>query len=151
MTTGRYRIDNIPPGTYTVTAWHEGAARDTRSITIPAGGGVDRRRPARAVMWTASSLSNRIFLACTLLATLSLGFAFSFVNAKATSEAEDRSAPRACRRPPTLADQHRDTTLTDTLTRLARLVADLPKLKAAVGHRRPTDRAASWSTTTGRR
>jgi plastocyanin len=36
----RYRIDNIPPGTYTVTAWHEGSARDTRSITIPPGGGV---------------------------------------------------------------------------------------------------------------
>jgi plastocyanin len=36
----RYRIDNIPPGTYTVTAWHEGEARDMRSITIPQGGGV---------------------------------------------------------------------------------------------------------------
>jgi plastocyanin len=37
---GRYRIDNIPPGTYTVTAWHEGEARDMHSITIPSGGGV---------------------------------------------------------------------------------------------------------------
>ena len=37
---GRYRIDNVPPGTYTVTVWHEGAARDSRSITIPATGGV---------------------------------------------------------------------------------------------------------------
>jgi plastocyanin len=37
---GRYRIDNIPPGTYTVTAWHEGAARDTRSITIPPAGSI---------------------------------------------------------------------------------------------------------------
>jgi plastocyanin len=36
---GRYRIDNIPPGTYAVTAWHEGEARDTRSVTIPPGGG----------------------------------------------------------------------------------------------------------------
>ena len=36
---GRYRIDNIPPGTYTVAAWHEGAARDTRSVTISAQGG----------------------------------------------------------------------------------------------------------------
>jgi plastocyanin len=36
----RYRIDNIPPGTYAVTAWHEGEARDTRSVTIPPGGGV---------------------------------------------------------------------------------------------------------------
>ena len=36
----RYRIDNIPPGTYTVTAWHEGEARDMHSVTIPPGGGV---------------------------------------------------------------------------------------------------------------
>ena len=37
---GRYRIDNIPAGTYGVTAWHEGSARDMRSVTIPPGGGV---------------------------------------------------------------------------------------------------------------
>ena len=37
---GRYRIDNIPPGTYTVVAWHEGQIRETRSITIPPQGGV---------------------------------------------------------------------------------------------------------------
>jgi plastocyanin len=36
---GRYRIDDIPPGTYTVAAWYEGASRDTRTITIPAQGG----------------------------------------------------------------------------------------------------------------
>jgi plastocyanin len=36
---GRYRIDNIPPGTYTVAAWYEGAARETRSISIPPQGG----------------------------------------------------------------------------------------------------------------
>ena len=38
---GRYRIDRIPPGAYTVVAWHDGAARQTRSVTIPAGGGVE--------------------------------------------------------------------------------------------------------------
>ena len=32
---GRYRIDNVPPGTYTVSAWHEGEARDTRTVTVP--------------------------------------------------------------------------------------------------------------------
>jgi hypothetical protein len=36
----RYRIDNIPPGTYSVSAWHEGSARDTHSVTIPPAGGV---------------------------------------------------------------------------------------------------------------
>jgi plastocyanin len=36
---GRYRIDNIPPGSYTVSAWHEGAARETRTVAIPPQGG----------------------------------------------------------------------------------------------------------------
>ena len=36
---GRYRIDNVPPGTYTVKAWHEGEARDTRTVTVPPQGG----------------------------------------------------------------------------------------------------------------
>lgn len=36
---GRYRIDNIPPGTYTVAAWHEGDTRETKTITIPPQGG----------------------------------------------------------------------------------------------------------------
>ena len=36
---GRYRIDNIPPGTYTVSAWHEGATRHSRMVTIPPQGG----------------------------------------------------------------------------------------------------------------
>jgi len=36
---GRYRIDNLPPGTYSVAAWHEGDTRDSRSVTIPPQGG----------------------------------------------------------------------------------------------------------------
>ena len=35
-----------------------------------------------------ASLTNRIFLASTLLATLSLGFAFAFVNARVSAEVE---------------------------------------------------------------
>ena len=39
---GRYRIDNIPPGTYTVNAWHDGAVRVMQTVTIsPAGGPTD--------------------------------------------------------------------------------------------------------------
>jgi plastocyanin len=40
-TDGRYRIDNIPSGTYSVVAWHDGADRDTRTVTIPDGGSVE--------------------------------------------------------------------------------------------------------------
>jgi plastocyanin len=38
---GRYRIDGIPAGTYNVVAWHDGANRDTRSVTIPQAGSVE--------------------------------------------------------------------------------------------------------------
>jgi len=38
---GRYRIDGIPPGTYTVVAWHDGANRDSRTVTIPDRGSVE--------------------------------------------------------------------------------------------------------------
>jgi plastocyanin len=38
-TDGRYRIDNIPTGSYTVAAWHEGAARETKTVFIPPQGG----------------------------------------------------------------------------------------------------------------
>jgi plastocyanin len=38
---GRYRIDRIPSGTYTVVAWHDGSARETRKVTIPDGGSVE--------------------------------------------------------------------------------------------------------------
>jgi len=81
-------------------------------------------------MPATSSLTNRIFVACTLLAMLSLGFAFYFVNARATTEAE-AELRRGLNEAGKLVDQNR-VDLTDTFTRLARLVADLPKLKAAV-------------------
>jgi hypothetical protein len=38
---GRYRIDNIRPGTYTVAAWFDGANRDERTVTIPQTGSVE--------------------------------------------------------------------------------------------------------------
>jgi plastocyanin len=31
---GRYHIDNVPPGTYSVVAWHEGTAADPKPVTI---------------------------------------------------------------------------------------------------------------------
>ena len=35
---GRYRIDNIPPGTYSVVAWNEGLASEPRMAVVPDGG-----------------------------------------------------------------------------------------------------------------
>ena len=35
---GRYRIDNVPPGTYGVIAWNEGTPSDTRQALVPDGG-----------------------------------------------------------------------------------------------------------------
>ena len=35
---GRYRVDNVPPGTYGIVAWNEGATSETRSVTVPDGG-----------------------------------------------------------------------------------------------------------------
>ena len=33
----RYRINNVPPGTYNVIAWNEGTASDPKAVTITAG------------------------------------------------------------------------------------------------------------------
>ncbi len=36
---GRYTIDNVPPGTYTVVAWNEAMPQETRRVTVPETGG----------------------------------------------------------------------------------------------------------------
>ena len=38
---GRYRIDNVPPGEYTVIAWHESMKEESRRVTVGADGDVD--------------------------------------------------------------------------------------------------------------
>ena len=76
------------------------------------------------MMRVASSLTNRIFLASTLLAVLALGFAFYFVNARVSEEAESdlrRSANEAA----TLIDR-RQQDLTESFTAIARIVAEVP-------------------------
>jgi signal transduction histidine kinase len=85
---------------------------------------------------SASSLTNRIFLASTLLATLSLGAVFYVVNAAVSAQAE-ADLRRDLADAATLVEQQR-ATLTETFTRMARLIADLPKLKAAVETRDPS-------------
>jgi plastocyanin len=36
---GRYRLENVPPGAYTVVAWNESAALESRQVVIPEAGG----------------------------------------------------------------------------------------------------------------
>ena len=77
-----------------------------------------------------SSLTNRIFLASTLLATVSIGFAVYFVSSQLRREAE-AELQRDLREAVTLVEQQR-TSLFETFTRTAILIADLSKFKAAV-------------------
>jgi signal transduction histidine kinase len=85
-------------------------------------------------MQFASSLTNRIFAGSTVLATLSLALLFYFVNARVSAEAE-ADLRRSLEESATLVGV-RWQSLTETFTTMARLVADLPKLKAAAetGH-----------------
>jgi plastocyanin len=38
---GRYRIDNVPAGTYNVIAWNEGAETKPQSVVVPDGGAAE--------------------------------------------------------------------------------------------------------------
>ena len=35
---GRYRIENVPPGSYNVLAWNEGTSTEPRNVSVPDGG-----------------------------------------------------------------------------------------------------------------
>ena len=82
------------------------------------------------MMRIASSLTNRIFLASTLLAVTALGFTLYFVNARVSAEAE-AELRRGVNESATLVERRRQD-LKDTFTTLARSIADLPTLKSAV-------------------
>jgi signal transduction histidine kinase len=76
------------------------------------------------------SLKNRIFVAAALLAVLPMAVVLEFVSARVARQSEEglhRGLRDAVRR---LAEYQR--ARVDTLTDMARLIADLPKLKAAV-------------------
>jgi signal transduction histidine kinase len=86
-------------------------------------------------MRIASSLTNRIFIASTLLSVLSLGLAFIFANARASREVEadlEDGLTEAAK----MVDQHR-ATRTETFTGMARFVAEMPTLRAAVDTKHP--------------
>lgn len=40
-TDGRFRLGNVPAGSYTVVGWYEGEPRTARAVTVPAGAVVD--------------------------------------------------------------------------------------------------------------
>ena len=77
-----------------------------------------------------SSLTNRIFLATAALAVLAIGFAVYFVSVRVVRDAEDELS-RGLVEAGKLVEQHR-VTLVNTFRIEAQLIADLPKLKAAV-------------------
>ena len=81
-------------------------------------------------MTILGSLTNRIFLASATLAVMSIGAAVYFVSLATTRQAE-AELQRGLIEAGTLVDQQ-VATLVENLTVMARLVADSPKLKAAV-------------------
>ncbi|MEK6629734.1 MAG: ATP-binding protein [Acidobacteriota bacterium] len=81
-------------------------------------------------MSVLASLTNRIFLASALLVVLTIGFTAAFVSTKVTTEAE-AELQRGLAEATTAVDGH-NSSLSETFSLLARLIADLPKLKAAV-------------------
>ena len=46
---GRFRLDNVPPGTYTVVGWYEGEAHTSRVTVTGAGAAVGVVRPSSCV------------------------------------------------------------------------------------------------------
>jgi plastocyanin len=40
-TDGRYRIENVPPGSYGVVAWNEGTSSEPKTVTVPEGGSAE--------------------------------------------------------------------------------------------------------------
>jgi signal transduction histidine kinase len=81
-------------------------------------------------MRVLSSLTNRIFVASALLAVMSIAVAVYVVNAAVTAQAE-AELQRGLEEAGSLVEQYQ-ALLFDNLTRQARLIADLPRFKAAV-------------------
>ena len=121
------------------TRWSRGwKARSAtrRSITVtPDSRVVETRLPP--AMTLLSSLTNRIFLACALLAVATTGVAVYVVGARATREAETELARGLADAATQVAQQQR--ALAARYVVFARLLADLPKLKSAVETQMPAD------------
>lgn len=77
-----------------------------------------------------SSLKNRVFLACAFVAVLSIGLGTQLVTTRVSSEAE-AELQRGLEGAAELLEEYL-LSRTETLTAMVWLIADLPKLKAAV-------------------
>ncbi len=86
-----------------------------------------------------SSLTNRIFFASALLAVLAIGVAVYRVNVAVTAQAENE-LQRGLQEAGTLLEEYRST-LFAHFARETRLIADLPKLKAALDSNTDPDTA----------
>ena len=82
-----------------------------------------------------SSLTNRIFIASAALTVLAIAVAVYRVNVAVTRQAENELA-RGLEEAGTLVEEYR-TTLFELFSRETRLIADLPKLKAALSTKDP--------------
>ncbi len=82
-----------------------------------------------------SSLQNRVFVATALLAVLPIGVALHFVSARVASEGEEQ-LQRALVEAATIVEQQHSARR-ENLTEMARIVADLPKLGAAMAEHHP--------------
>ena len=82
-----------------------------------------------------SSLQNRVFVATALLAVLPIGVALHFVSARVTREGEEQLRRGLVEAANIVEQQH--SARRETLTEMARIVADLPRLKAAMADRHP--------------
>jgi hypothetical protein len=83
-----------------------------------------------------ASLTNRIFLTSALLAVLTIALAMYLVSARMTREAESELERGLADSAALLAGQR--SALTNQYLLLARLVADLPRLKSALDTQDPT-------------
>ena len=90
-------------------------------------------------MTVFSSLTNRIFFASALLAVLAIGVAVYRVNVAVTAQAENE-LQRGLQEAGTLLEEYRST-LFAHFARETRLIADLPKLKAALDSNTDPDTA----------
>lgn len=59
---GTFRITGLPPGTYTIEAWHEKYGTQTQSVTVPAGGSAETMFTFNAATATTVPLGKPLVL-----------------------------------------------------------------------------------------